>query len=99
MPYTKQNTRIPQFSISTVFLDNTGTALAVNAVAHVESLLINAADISDVVRPRQKTISFDLLDPLLTASITAAGKTVSYPQLAALLRQACLDRATAQGVS
>ena len=100
MPYTKQNTRVAQFSINTDFQGSSGTALNVFAVAHLESLLVNDADANDIIFPRNKIISFDLLDAATQAvNITAAGKTVTYPQLAALIRQACLDRATAQGIS
>lgn len=100
MPYTKQNSRIPSFHIDTDFLGGTGTALAVKTTAHVESVLVNDADANDVVLPQRSIVRFDLLDPLLASTpIVAAGKTVTYPQLAALIRQAGLDRANANGIS
>lgn len=61
-------------------------------------LATNNADPTDTTTD-SKTVSFDLLDPLLSSTtITAAGKTVTYPQLAALIRQAALDRANAAGI-
>jgi hypothetical protein len=99
--YTKQNTRVPRFQIQTEFQGNTGTALSVRADAYLETLLINDADATEVHgRGKWVQVSFDFLDPLLTGqTITAAGETVTYPALAALIRQASLDRATAQGVN
>lgn len=61
-------------------------------------LATNNTDPTDTTTDN-KTVSFDLLDPTLSAvTITAAGKTVTYPQLAALIRQAALDRANAAGI-
>ena len=100
MPYTKQNSRIASFHIETDFLGGTGTALAVKTTAHVESVLVNDADENDVILPQRKIVRFDMLDPLLASTnIVAAGKTVNYPQLGALIRQASLDQATAQSIS
>ena len=98
--YTKQNARIHRLVVRTDFTGNTGTATAVTCDAYLESLLINEANASDVLPASVRVVSFDLLDPTLTGTaVTAAGKTVTYPQLAALLRQAALDRANAQGVN
>jgi hypothetical protein len=96
--YTKQNTRVPRFQIQTEFQGNTGTAISVRADAYMETLLINDADATEVHgRNQWRQVSFDFLDPLLTGqTITAAGETVTYPALAALIRQASLDRANAQ---
>lgn len=99
--YTKQTARFPRVQIETTFSAGTGTATAVKVDAFVENVLVNDSDANDVLAKGQwKTVSFDLLDPTLTAvNITAAGKTVTYPQLAALIRQAALDRANAVGVN
>lgn len=98
--YTKQTARFPRVQIETSFTGGSATATAVKVDAFVENVLVNDADSADVLgRGQWKQVSFDLLDPTLTATnITAAGKTVTYPQLAALLRQAALDRANAGGI-
>lgn len=98
--YTKQNTRVMRVQADTTFND-AGTATAVNMDVFLQTrLLVNDADPTDKVGERQLTkVSFDLLDPTLASTdITAAGKTVTYPQLAALIRKAALDRANAQGI-
>ncbi len=97
--YTKNNARIPRMHIKTEFSGNNGTASAVHVDVMVESILVNEADSEDALPAARGVVHFDLLDPALTATnITAAGKTVTYPQLAALLRQASLDRANAAGI-
>lgn len=97
--YTRQATRVERIQMDTTF-DNTGTATAVRVDAFLRNkLLINSTDGSDIVAGDWAKVSFDLLDVNLAGiSITAAGKTVSYVQLAALIRQAALDRANAAGV-
>lgn len=97
--YTKQNTRINALHTNVTFDKGTATATAVRITAYLQQVLINDADTDDFVPAARGEVTFDLLDPTLQATpITAAGKTVTYPQLAALLRQAALDRANAQGV-
>lgn len=92
--YTRQTYRVPRFNIVTNFSGGTGTALNVRVNCQLESILINDSDATDVVYENGiRNVKFDLLDPLLTSSITAAGKTVTHAQLAALIRQVCLDRA------
>src|SRR6478752_5575391 len=100
MTYTKQNARVPSIQIETMFQNGSGTALSVNVTAHLESVLVNDGDSEDSFPSPRKRVLFDLIDPLLAAqNITAGGKTVTYQQLAALLRQATLDRANAQGIA
>lgn len=95
MPYNKQNSRVVRFQCDTVF-DASGTATAVAAQAFLQSRLVNDSDPNDAVDTPWTPVAFNLLDPALAGeTITAAGKNVSYPQLAALLRQAALDRANA----
>lgn len=97
--YTRQATRVERVQMDTTF-DNAGTATAVRVDAFLRNkLLINSTDGSDIVAGDWAKVSFDLLDANLTSTtISAAGKTVTYPQLAALLRQAALDRANAAGI-
>lgn len=62
-------------------------------------LSTNNADSTDMMLD-SKTVSFDLLDPTLASTpITAGGVTLSgYGKLAALIRQAALDRGNAAGI-
>jgi len=100
MPYTKQNSRVPRFQIVTEFAGNTGTAIQVNATASLESLFTNDAVPTEAHSAPWRQVSFDMIAPAISGlTITAAGQTVTYLQLAALLRQASLDRATAQGIT
>ena len=97
--FTKQNTRVASLHIDTTFTGGTGTATAVKTYVYLEQVLVNDADANDIIPSAKKVIAFDMLDAALNGqTITAAGKTVTYPQLAALLRQASLDQANAQGV-
>lgn len=95
MAYTKLNTRVDRVQINTTFTPGTITATAVQTEAFLQTkLIVNDSDPTDYVESPWKSIHFDLLDPTLTGvNITAAGKTITYPQLAALIRQAVLDRA------
>lgn len=96
--YTKQNARVLRWQCDTTY-NAAGTATAVNVDVFVVQQLVNDSNASDIVSPAHQRVSFDLLAPALSATtITAAGKTVTYPQLAALLRQAALDRANAAGI-
>ncbi len=63
--------------------------------------IVNDANASDVRGlSEQQKITVDLLDSARASDvITAAGKTVSPPQLAALLRQYGIDRANAAGIA
>lgn len=97
--YTKHNSRVARMHF-VVSYDTSNNVTAVNASAVMVSRFVNAADSADQVEdPQWRSVGFDLLSETLNGeTITAAGKTVSYPQLAALLRQAALDRANAAGV-
>ena len=97
--YTKQNTRIMREQCDVTY-DATGALVAANVSAFLQTrLLVNDADPTDVIQNPWKQVSYNLLDPALaTTTITAGGTTVTYPKLAALMRQAALDRATAAGV-
>jgi hypothetical protein len=100
MPYTKQNIRVPAIHVTPTFSGASGTALTAKVTSYIERILVNDADANDIISPQQKVIFFDLLDAtIVTTDITAAGKTVTYQQLAALLRQAVLDQATAQNIN
>jgi hypothetical protein len=97
--YTKQNARVVRVQFESAY--NGGTQpVAVRADAFLVVRLVNDTDSTDVVFERDwKQVSFDLLDPdLASVEITASGKTVTYPQLAALIRKAALDRANAAGI-
>lgn len=99
--YTKQNTRVIRAQLDTVYADASAVnATSVPMTGFVQTDIIydstNVADASGGTT--WKKVSFDLLDANLTSTtITASGKTVTYPQLAALIRQAVLDRGNAQG--
>ena len=97
--YTKQNSRVVRFQAEVTTV--AGNVTSVKCDAFLVSSFVNTTDATDIVdAPRWSAVQFDLLDPTLAAvNITAAGKTVTYPQLAALMRQASLDRATAQGIT
>jgi len=79
----------------------TDAPLAFPLGVSLEAPFANDADPNDISYvPLKKLVSFNLLDPALaSATITAAGATVTYLKLAALLRKACIDRAAAQGIS
>jgi hypothetical protein len=96
--YTKQNARVLRWQSDTSY-DAAGSATAVKVDVFVVQQLVNDNNPSDIIAPTQQRVSFDLLDASLSATnITAAGKTVTYLQLAALMRQAALDRANAAGI-
>lgn len=97
--YTRQSARVVRFQCDPIY-DASGTVTSVPIQSYMVQLLVNDTDNTDVRgKSQQIAVNFDLLDSNLSATtITAAGKTVTYPQLAALMRQAVLDRATAQGV-
>lgn len=97
--YTKQNSRVVRFQAEVTTV--AGNVTAVKCDAFLVSSFVNTTDATDIVdAPKWTAVNFDLLDPTLAGvNITAAGKTVSYQQLAALIRQASLDRATAQGIT
>ena len=96
--YTKQNARVVRWASTTTY-NAAGTVIAVPTEVLVVSQLVNNANSGDIVASDNQAVRFNLLDPSLAAvNITAAGKTVTYPQLAALLRQAALDQANAAGI-
>lgn len=97
--YTKQNSRVERFQCDVVYAPD-GTVAAVNVNAFLRSRFTNEADAADQVpAPTMTQVNFDLIDDSLNGqTITAATKTVTYKQLAALIRQASLDRANAAGV-
>lgn len=97
--YTRQTARVTRFQCDPTY-DSGGAVTAAKVNAFLVQRLVNNADATDVrTDATPKQVDFDLLDAALTSTnITAAGKTVTYPQLAALMRQACLDRANAAGV-
>lgn len=96
--YTRQNARVKRFQCDPTY-DAAGAVIAVPIQSYLVQRLVNNADSTDVRADADKQVNFDLLDPALAGTnITAAGKTVTYPQLAALMRQAVLDRANAAGV-
>jgi hypothetical protein len=98
--YTKQNTRVDRVQLDTTF-DAAGAAVSVKGTAFLQTkLLVNDADSTDQVPAPWKSVGFDLIGaPMATTSYTAAGKTVTGVQLAALIRQAMLDEATRQNIS
>jgi hypothetical protein len=97
--YTKQNSRVARFQLDTTFDPaSPTTATAVRASAFIDSKrLVNDANPNDVIDGPWTQVNFDLLDPALANTpITAGGVTLSgYAKLAALIRQASLDRANA----
>lgn len=100
MAYTKQNTRVERVQMDIAF-DAAGAATAVKVNAFIQNRrVVNDADPTDAVAQPWKQVDFDLLDAARASDvITAAGKTVSPVQLAALIRQYSLDRANAAGIS
>lgn len=97
--YTRQSARVARFQCDPVY-DSSGAVTAVPVQAFLAQRLVNDSDPNDV-RGADALIpvSFDMIDPAIAATtVTAAGKTVTYQQLAALMRQAVLDRANAAGV-
>jgi hypothetical protein len=95
--YTRQNARVATVHMDVNYTAGSPTSIPVQAYMAVR--LTNDADANDEVQASRQQVNFDLLDAALTSTnITASGKTVTYPQLAALIRQACLDRANAAGV-
>lgn len=97
--YTRQSARVVRFQCDPVY-DAGGAVASVPVQAFLAQRLVNDSDPTDV-RGRDALIpvSFDMIDPAIASTtVTAAGKTVTYQQLAALMRQAVLDRANAAGV-
>ena len=97
--YTRQTTRVERVQMDTTF-DATGTATAIKVNAFLRNkLLVSATDSTDVIPGKWAEVDFDLLDPTLASTtIIAGGKTVTYPQLAALIRQAAIDRGNVVGI-
>jgi hypothetical protein len=99
MAFTKQNSRLVRFQADPVYAAD-GTVSAVPIQTYLKAKLVNDADPQDSVDAAAKQVDFNLLDPaIMDTTITAAGKTVTYKELAALIRKACLDRANAAGVT
>lgn len=101
MPYTKQNTRVERFQGDPTYVAGSTTATACPMTAFLQTkLLVNDADASDVVGGAVKPVSFDLLvAPVSTTNYTAAGRTVTGVQLAALIREVALQEATRQAIA
>lgn len=98
MPYTKRAPRVAHLQVATEFNNSNDAPSAVHLSASLEASFMNDANPGDISYIPLKTVSFNLLDPALAAlTIVAAGETVTYPKLAALLRKACLDQGQAQG--
>jgi hypothetical protein len=100
--WTKNSTRVWRLQADTTFASNTSaTATAVRMDAFLEALVTNDSDITQAVgQDHRVKVSFDLIGaPVATTNYTAAGKTVTGVQLAALLRQVALDEATRQGIA
>ena len=96
MAYTKQNARVIRWQ-SECSYDTSGNISSVNTSVFLVSRVVNDADPTDVRGAHDfLSTSFELLTT--TGTITAATKTVSYTQLAALLRQASLDQANLAGI-
>ena len=97
--FTKQNIRVAFLQIDPTYTN--GIAIPVTCPVKVQMQSTYLDDSIPVKRldGACQAVSFDLVDPTLAAvTITAAGKTVTYPQLASLIRQAALDRANAAGI-
>lgn len=95
MAYTKQNTRIERWQSDVFYVS--GVASAVSTQVFMRSQLVNDADGTDVVQKPWESVSFELFGT--TGNITAAGKTVTYSQLAALMGRAALDQANLGGIN
>jgi hypothetical protein len=97
--YTRQNARIVRLQSDPVYASG-ASPTSVPLKFFIVQRLVNDSDASDVKGEKETIeITVDLLDPTRASdTITAAGKTVSPPQLAALIRQYGLDRANAAGV-
>lgn len=97
--YTRQTARVVRFQCDPVY-NGAGAVTSAPIQSFLVQTLVNDADATDVRDANQLIpVTFDLLDPTIASTnITAAGKTVTYQQLAALMRQAVLDRANAAGV-
>lgn len=99
--YTKQTARVVRLQCDPVYTGG-ATPTAVSIDFFIVQRIVNDADATDVAKGGvgdAVKITVDLLDPARASdAITAGGKTVSPPQLAALLRQYALDRATAAGI-
>lgn len=96
---TRGNARLVYLFLNAVYtLPTDVNPVAIPVQAGFTRLATNNTDPTDTTMD-SKTITLDLLDPTLASvTITAAGKTVTYQQLAALIRQAALDRANAAGI-
>ena len=101
MPLTKQNCRVVCWHSEVPYA--TPVAVQPTAVmtnAYVTNQVTLDADSSSVVETPWKLVQFNLLDPALASTnIVAAGKTINYVQLGALMRQAVLDQANAKGIT
>ncbi len=98
--YTKQTTRVARFQCDPVY-DAAGVATSVPVqVFYANRVLVNDANSADVVSPGNfGPVTVDLIAaPVASTSYTAAGKTVTGAQLAALLQAAFLAEATRQSV-
>lgn len=100
MSYNKTAPRVITLSFQPTYVGSTNIPTALMASASLCYLFVNATVPSDfVVGQPLPSLRFNLFDPAISGlNITAAGKTVTYAQLAALLRQGVLDRAAAQGI-
>jgi hypothetical protein len=97
--YTKANTRIERWQSQVTYAADGSTPTGVPTQVYMVSRLVNDADHADSIHPPWNEVAFDpLADDIKATTITAAGKTVTYQQLAALMRQAALDRANANGI-
>lgn len=97
MAYTKQPARVMRIQTTPTF-DATGATTAVLVEAFIQrKRLVNDEDTADVVEGPWKQVTFNLLaDDVKDVTITAGGKTITYGQLAALMRKAAMDRLAAQ---
>lgn len=99
MAYTKKNSRVARFQCDPVYSADGGLA-SVPMQAFLQARIVNDDNPEDAVAANPVKVDFDLLAPeIKDLTITASGKTVTYQELGALLRKACLDRANAAGVS
>ena len=97
--FTKQNTRVAFLQIDPTYNDGTPAPLTCPVQVQMQSVYLDDSVPAKKISGECKAVRFDLLDLELAAvTITAASKTVTYPQLAALIRQAALDRANAAGI-
>jgi hypothetical protein len=98
--YTKQNARVVRVQADPSYNGGAATPASVPITFFLASRIVNDNDANDVKGANEwLSVTVDLLDPARADdSITAASKTVSPPQLAALIRQYALDRANAAGI-